>query len=84
MTPDRIVEALDVIERICSGLISAAMHFPGSAFVLSEAKETLHRPRCRRHCPVRVMQQRIRLAVRAHQAHAAINPKKSQLIYILT
>jgi len=31
-TPDRIVEPFDIIERICSALVSGAIRFPRNAF----------------------------------------------------
>lgn len=103
MTPDRIVEALDVIERICSGLVSGAICFPRNALGLRRGEETLHRraaPDIARSAHtaddaavcnqllelfagmlaslIRAMQQRGRLAVRAHPA---IDPQKVSIAF---
>lgn len=103
MTPDRIAEALDVIKRICSGLVSGAICFPRNALGLRRGEETLHRraaPDIARSAHaaddaavcnqllelfagmlaslIRAMQQRGRLAVRAHPA---IDPQKVSIAF---
>jgi hypothetical protein len=46
LTPDRIVELLDVIGRICASLASGAIRFRPSA------RRNAPTPRFPRHCPI--------------------------------
>src|SRR5580765_5968810 len=43
MTPGRIVEPLDVVEHICSGLVPGAIYFAGGALGLQRREEAFHR-----------------------------------------
>src|SRR3954470_20100004 len=43
MTPDAVVEPLDIVEHICSGLVPGAVGFALGAFGLQRREEALHR-----------------------------------------